>query len=32
VAAWKQTEQIMLAQKLIAGPVHIENRLNPAIE
>jgi NitT/TauT family transport system substrate-binding protein len=32
VAAWKQTEQIMLAQKLIAGPVHIENRLNPVIE
>jgi NitT/TauT family transport system substrate-binding protein len=32
VAAWKQTEQIMLTQKLIAGPVHIENRLNPAIE
>jgi NitT/TauT family transport system substrate-binding protein len=32
VAAWKQTEQIMLAQKLIAGPVHIEKRLNPAIE
>jgi len=27
VAAWKQTEQIMLAQKLIAGPVQIENRL-----
>jgi NitT/TauT family transport system substrate-binding protein len=32
VAAWKQTEQIMLAQKLIAGPVHIENRLDPVIE
>ena len=32
VAAWKQTEQIMLAQKLIADPVHIENRLNPAIK
>ena len=32
VAAWKQTEQIMLAQKLIAGPVHIENRLNPVIK
>ena len=32
VAAWKQTEQIMLAQKLIAKPVHIENRLNPAIK
>ena len=32
VAAWKQTEQIMLAQKLIADPVHIEDRLIPAIE
>ena len=32
VAAWKQTEQIMLVQKLIAGPVHIENRLDPVIE
>jgi len=32
VAAWKQTEQIMLAQKLIAKPVHIENMLNPVIE
>jgi hypothetical protein len=32
VAAWKQTEQIMLAQKLIADPVHIENLLNPVIE
>jgi len=29
VAAWKQTEQIMLAQKLIAKPVHVENLLNP---
>ena len=27
VAAWQQTEQIMLAQKLIADPVRIENRL-----
>jgi hypothetical protein len=27
VAAWKQTEEIMLAQKLIADPVNIENRL-----
>ncbi len=27
VEAWKQTEQIMLAQKLISEPVHIENRL-----
>jgi NitT/TauT family transport system substrate-binding protein len=32
VAAWKQTEQIMLAQKLIAKPVHIENLLNPVIK
>ncbi len=32
VAAWKQTEQIMLAQKLIARPVHIENILNPSIK
>jgi NitT/TauT family transport system substrate-binding protein len=32
LAAWKQTEQIMLAQKLIADPVHIENRLNPVVE
>ena len=29
VAAWKQTEEIMLAQKLIADPVNIENRLKP---
>jgi NitT/TauT family transport system substrate-binding protein len=29
VEAWKQTEEIMLTQKLIAAPVHIENRLNP---
>lgn len=32
VAAWKQTEEIMLTQKLIDNPVHIENRLKPAIE
>ena len=32
VAAWKQTEQIMLAQKLIAKPVQIENKLNPVAE
>jgi hypothetical protein len=32
VAAWKQTEQIMLSQKLIDTPVHIENRLRPAVE
>ena len=29
VAAWKQTEEIMRAQKLIADPVHIESRLIP---
>ena len=29
VAAWKQTEEIMLVQKLIENPVHIENRLKP---
>jgi NitT/TauT family transport system substrate-binding protein len=27
MAAWQQTEQIMLAQKLIADPVHVEDRL-----
>ncbi|MGB5747419.1 MAG: ABC transporter substrate-binding protein [Desulfobacterales bacterium] len=32
VAAWKQTEEIMLAQKLIDNPVKIESRLKPAIE
>ena len=32
VAAWKQTEEIMLAQKLIDNPIHIENRLKPAVE
>jgi NitT/TauT family transport system substrate-binding protein len=32
VAAWKQTEEIMLTQKLIDNPVHIESRLKPAIE
>jgi len=32
VAAWKQTEEIMLAQKLIDNPVKIENRLKPAVE
>ena len=32
VAAWKQTEQIMLTQKLIDHPVHIESRLKPAVE
>lgn len=28
-AAWKETEAIMLAEKLIAAPVHIETRLHP---
>jgi NitT/TauT family transport system substrate-binding protein len=32
VAAWKQTEQIMLAQKLISDRVHIENRIKPVPE
>jgi NitT/TauT family transport system substrate-binding protein len=32
IAAWKQTEQIMLTQKLIDHPVHIESRLRPAVE
>jgi hypothetical protein len=32
VDAWKQTEQIMLAQKLIENPIYIENRLKPVIE
>ena len=32
VAAWQQTEQIMLDQKLIAAPVNIENRLKPLVE
>ena len=32
VAAWKQTEKIMLIQNLIDNPIHIENRLRPAIE
>ena len=31
VAAWKQTEQIMLDQKLIAAPVNIENRLKQLV-
>lgn len=29
VAAWRQTEQIMLTQKQIAKPIHIENVLKP---
>jgi NitT/TauT family transport system substrate-binding protein len=28
-AAWKETEAIMLAEKLIPAPVHIETRLHP---
>jgi NitT/TauT family transport system substrate-binding protein len=32
VAAWKQTEQIMLAQKLISKPVHVENLLKPVAQ
>ena len=32
VAAWKQTEEIMLTQKLIDNPVDIAGRLKPAVE
>ena len=32
IAAWKQTEAIMLAQKLIDKPVNIENRLKTAVD
>ena len=32
VAAWQQTEKIMLDQKLIAAPVKIENRLKQMVE
>lgn len=32
VEAWKQTEKIMLEQKLIPAPVNIENRLIPMVE
>ena len=32
VAAWKQTEQIMLTQKVIDAPVNIETRLKPVAE
>jgi NitT/TauT family transport system substrate-binding protein len=32
VAAWKQTEKIMLDQKLIPAPVEIEKRLKPVVE
>ena len=31
-AAWKQTEAIMLAQKVIEKPVNIESRLKPVVE
>jgi len=32
VAAWKQTEEIMLTQKLIDNPVNIETRLKPVVD
>jgi NitT/TauT family transport system substrate-binding protein len=32
VAAWKETEKIMLDQKLIDNPVNIAGRLKPAVE
>ena len=32
VAAWKQTEKIMLTQKLINSPVYIENMLKPVLK
>jgi len=32
VAAWQQTEKIMLDQKLIPAPVQIEKRLKPVVE
>jgi len=32
IAAWQQTEQIMLDQKLIDAPVNIEKRLGPVVE
>jgi NitT/TauT family transport system substrate-binding protein len=32
VAAWQQTEKIMLDQKLIAAPVNLEERLKPMVE
>ena len=31
-AAWKQTEEIMLAQKVIEKPVNIESRLHPVVD
>jgi NitT/TauT family transport system substrate-binding protein len=32
VADWQQTEEIMLAQKLIDAPVHVEKILKPVVE
>jgi len=32
VAAWKQTEEIMVAQKVIDAPVNIESRLRPIVD
>ena len=32
VAAWKETEKIMLDQKLIDNPVNIETRLKPVVD
>jgi hypothetical protein len=32
VAAWKQTEEIILMQKLIEAPVNIETMLKPVAE
>ncbi len=32
VAAWKQTEEIMVAQKVIDAPVNIESRLKPIVD
>ena len=32
VAAWKETEKIMLTQKLIDNPVNIETRLKPVVD
>jgi len=31
-AAWKQTEDIMLGQKLIPTPVNVKNLLKPVVE
>jgi len=32
VEAWRQTEEIMLAQKLIPKPVHVETLLRHMVE